>query len=112
MVDDFRTSPDQVTGDSVGDDLVRAIRQISQIKYRMVELFEEKQRTEASELFTLNQKAQAEIAEGRNMLKQMAERTRTHIKKSERRLVNLRNVNKSAEEYVNERFGMDISDFR
>ncbi len=112
LVDDFRTSPDQVTGDSVGDDLVRAIRQISQIKYRMVELFEEKQRTEASELFTLNQKAQAEIAEGRNMLKQMAERTRTHIKKSERRLVNLRNVNKSAEEYVNERFGMDISDFR
>lgn len=112
LADDFRTSPDSIKGDSVGDDLVRAIRQISQIKHRLRELREEKQKTEASELFALNQKAQAEMAEGRNMLKQMAERTRTHIKKSERRLVNLRNVNESAEEYVKERFGMDISDFR
>ena len=112
MADDFRTSPDQVKGDSVGDDLVRAIRQISQVKHRLIELSHEKRRAESSELFTLFQKSEAESAEGRNMLKQMAERTKTHIKKSERRLVNLRNVNKSAEEYVKERFGMDISDFQ
>lgn len=112
MADDFRSSPDSIKGDSVGDDLVRAIRQISQIKYRLIELSEEKKKAEASELFALNQKAQAELAQGRNMLKQMAERTRTHIKKSERRLVNLRNVNESAQQYVKERFGMDISDFR
>ncbi len=112
MADDFRTSPDQVKGDSVGDDLVRAIRQISQVKHRFVELRREKHKSESSELFGLYQQAQAEFAEGRNMLKQMAERTKTHIKKSERRLVNLRNVNKSAEEYVKEQFGMDISDFR
>jgi hypothetical protein len=42
----------------------------------------------------------------------MAERTRTHIKKSERRLENLRNVNTAQEKYVKEKFGMDISDFR
>jgi hypothetical protein len=112
MADDFRTSPDQVKGDSVGDDLVRAIRQISQVKHRLIELRREKQKAESSELYTLNQKSIAESGEGRNMLKQMAERTKTHIKKSERRLVNLRNVNKSAEEYVKERFGMDISDFQ
>ena len=46
------------------------------------------------------------------MIKQMAARTRVHIKKSERRLANLRNVNSATEEYVKERFGMDITDFR
>lgn len=112
LTDDFRTSPEQVTGNSVGDNLVRSIRQISQIKHRLIEISAEKQKAKSSELFALNQKAHAEMAEGRNMLKQMAERTRTHIKKSERRLVNLRSVNKSAEEYVKEQFGMDISDFR
>lgn len=52
------------------------------------------------------------MAEGRNLLKQMAERTKTHIKKAERRLENLRTVNSAAEEYVKERYGMDISAFR
>lgn len=112
LTDDFRTSSDQVTGNSVGDDLVRAIRQISQVKNRLNDLQVEQMKARNSELFSLNQKDEAEKAEGRNMLKQMAERTRTHIKKSERRLVNLRSVNRSAEEYVKERFGMDISDFR
>jgi hypothetical protein len=42
----------------------------------------------------------------------MAERTKTAIKKSARRLENLRNVNEAAEKYVKERYGMDISAFR
>ena len=112
LADDFRDSPDSITGDSAGDNLVRVIRQISQINKRLKELREEKAASEASELFTLHEKFQTEMLEGRPMLKQMAERTKTHIKKSERRLENLRNVNKSAEEYVKEKFGMDISDFR
>ncbi len=112
LADDFRDSPDLIMGDSVGDNLVRAIRQISQINKRLRELRVEKLAAEASELFDLHGKFQAEMSAGRNMLKQMAERTKTHIKKSERRLENLRNVNKSAEEYVKEKFGMDISDFR
>jgi hypothetical protein len=63
-------------------------------------------------MFNLYEQFLTEKAEGRNMLKQMGERTKTHIIKSERRLINLRNVNRSAEEYVKEKFGMDISDFR
>ena len=112
LADDFRDSPDMIKGDSAGDELVRAIRQISQINKRLRELREERLAVEVSELFSLHEKFQAEMSEGRNMLKQMAERTKTHIKKSERRLVNLQNVNTSAEEYVKERFGLDISDFR
>jgi hypothetical protein len=112
LVEDFRDSPDLVRGDSVGDELVRAIRQIWQIKNRLRELKEEKLTAELSELFVLREKVQAEMLEGRNMLKQMAERTKTHIKKSERRLANLRNLNAAQEDYVKERFGMDISSFR
>ncbi len=112
LVEDFRSSPDLVKGDSVGDELVRTIRQISQIKNRLKELREEKLVAELSELFVLREKVQAEMAEGRNLLKQMATRTKTHIKKAERRLENLRNVNSAAEEYVKERYGMDISAFR
>ncbi len=52
------------------------------------------------------------MLEGRNMIKQMSERTKTLIKKAERRLKNLQNVNLAQEEYVKERFGMDISAFR
>ena len=112
LVEDFKNSPDTVSGDSVGDDLVRSIRQIAQIKARLRELKEEKLKAELSDLFVLRKKAQSEFDEGRDLLGQMAERTKTFIKKSERRLENLRNVNEAAEEYVKERYGMDISTFR
>lgn len=112
LVDDFKNSPETVKGDSVGDDLVRAIRQISQIKVRLKELREERLKAELSELFVLREKVEAEMAEGRDLLKQMAERTKTFIKKSERRLENLKNVNEAAEKYVKDRYGMDISAFR
>jgi len=112
LVEDFRDSPDLIMGDSIADELVRAIRQTYQVKNRLKELRQEKLAVELSELFILHEKFQAEMLEGRNMLKQMAERTKTLIKKSERRLENLRNVNLAQEDYVKERFGMDISAFR
>jgi phosphopantothenate synthetase len=112
LVEDFRDSPDLVSGNSIGDELVRAIRQIAQIKNRLQELREEKLKAELSELFTLREKVNVEMLEGRNMLKQMAERTKTLILKAERRLLNLRNLNSAQEDYVKERFGMDISAFR
>ncbi|HSK70223.1 MAG TPA: hypothetical protein VK892_00905 [Pyrinomonadaceae bacterium] len=112
LVEDFRDSPDLVKGDSIGDELVRAIRQIFQIKNRLKELREERLKAELSELYILRKKVHAEMLEGRNLLKQMAERTKTHIKKAERRLANLRNLNAAQEDYVKERYGMDISAFR
>lgn len=112
LVEDFKNSPETVSGDSVGDDLVRAIRQIAQIRSRLIELREEKLKAELSELFVLREKVRAEMDEGRDLLKHMAERTKTFIRKSERRLANLKNVNEAAEEYVKERYGMDISSFR
>lgn len=112
LVEDFRDSPDLIMGDAIGDQFVRAIRQIYQVKNRLKELREEKLVVELSELFILREKVQAEMLEGRNLIKQMAERTKTIIKKSERRLENLRNLNAAQEDYVKEKFGMDISAFR
>lgn len=112
LVEDFKNSPDIVKGDSIGDDIVRAIRQVAQIRVRLKELREEKLEAELSELFVLREKIVAEFAEGRDLLKHMAERTKGFIKKSERRLANLKTVNEAAEEYVKERYGMDISAFR
>jgi len=112
LVEDFRDSPDLIVGDSTGDRLVRAIRQIYQVKNRLKELREERSKAELSELYVLREKSQAEMLEGRNMIKQTAERTKTLVKKAERRLENLRSVNLAQEEYVKERFGMDISAFR
>ncbi len=109
---ELRVSPNAVTGGTVGDELVRAIRQISQIRTRLAEIAREKQENARSELFILYTRAIDESVAGRDMLKQMAERAKTHIAKTKRRLENLKNVNQSAEQYVKERFGMDISDFR
>jgi GTP1/Obg family GTP-binding protein len=112
LVEDFRDSPDLISGDSIGDKLVRAIRQIFQVKNRLQELRAELLTAELSELYILRKKVSAEMFEGRNLLKQMAERTKTHIKKSERRLATLKDLNQVQEDYVKERFGMDISAFR
>ena len=112
LVEDLRNSPDLVKGDLIGDELVRSIRQIFQVRNRLNELREQKRAAELSELFELRAKMVAELEEGRDMIKQMAARTVVQIKKSERRLVNLRNVNKAAEEYVKDKYGMEITDFR
>ena len=112
LVEDFRDSPDLVSGDSVGDNLIRAIRQIYQIKKRFVEIKQEMLAAENTELFTLREKSRAEMLEGRDMLAQMSARTKSHILKSQRRLMNLRNLNVAQEDYVKEEFGVDISEFR
>ena len=109
LVEEYRDSPDLVKGDSIGDELIRAIRQIAQVKNRLKELREEKLKIELSELYILREKVRTEMLEGRNLLKQMAQRTETHIKKAERRLSNLKQVNEAEKIEMNERYGLDVS---
>jgi len=112
LVEEYRDSPELVKGDSIGDELVRVIRQIHQVKRRLFELREERLKAELSELFTLREKVRNEQLEGRNLFRQMAERTRTHIKKASRRLDNLRNISAAEEGDPDDRFGMNVSAFR
>jgi hypothetical protein len=111
LVEEYRDSPDLVKGDTIGDELVRVIRQVAQIKNRLSELRAEKLELELSELYVLREKVTAEMLEGRNLLRQMAERTRTHIKKAERRLYNLLQVNEGQAE-PEMRYGLNVSAFR
>jgi hypothetical protein len=112
LVEEYRDSPDLVRGDSIGDELVRVIRQISQVTMRLKELKEEKLKLELSELYEMREKVRAEQLEGRNYFSQMSARTQTHIMKAQRRLENLRNLNVVQEDYVREKYGLDISEFR
>ncbi len=112
LVEEYRDSPDLIKGDSVGDQLIRLIRQIFQVTRRLKELRAKNLELRLSELFVLREKVRKEQLDGRNLLKQMAERTKTHIKKAERRLANLRNVNDAVESEIKERFGFDVSAFR
>jgi hypothetical protein len=112
LVEEYRDSPDLVQGSSIGDELIRKIRQISQVKGRLKELRAERLELELSELFVLRQKVTSEMLEGRNLLKQMAERTRSHITKARQRLSSLLRVEESPSTASDERFGLDVSAFR
>ncbi|HEY0051216.1 MAG TPA: J domain-containing protein [Pyrinomonadaceae bacterium] len=112
LVEEYRDSPDLVRGNSVGDELVRVIRQISQVAVRLRELKSEKLKAELSEAYAMREKVRAEQSEGRNYFRQMSERTKTHIMKARRRLENLKNLNVAQEDYIQEKYGMDISEFR
>lgn len=111
LVEDYRDSPDLVKGDSIGDELIRVIRQISQVINRLRELREERMKIELSELFVLRAKVRVQMIAGRNLLWEMAERTKTHIQKAERRLSNLQKANQAAEFIGEERSGLKISSF-
>ena len=89
LVEEYRDSPDLVMGDAIGDQLVKVIRQVSQVTVRLRELQSEKINAELSEAYNLREKARSEQLEGRNYFKQMSERTKTHILKSQRRLENI-----------------------
>lgn len=112
LVEEYRDSPELVRGDTLGDELIRVIRQIYQVKRRLRELREERLGTELSELYVLREKVRREQLEGRNLLRQMAERTRTQIRKAERRLNNLRNIVEAEEIDMNERYGLNVEAFR
>lgn len=112
LVEEYRDSPDLVRGDSIGDQLVRVIRQIFQVKVRLKEIKNEKFTLELSETYAMREKVREEQLAGRDYFKQMSERAKTHIMKAERRLTNLKNLNVAQEDYVREKYGMDISEFR
>jgi len=112
LAEEYRDSPDSVRGDSIGDRLVRVIRQLSQVAARLREIESERLTVELSEQYAMHEKVRAEQLEGRDYFRQMSERTKTHIMKASRRLTNLQNLNVAQEDYVREKYGMDISDFR
>lgn len=112
LVEDYRDSPELVKGDTAGEQLVRIIRQISQVTRRLKEIRAEHLEIELSELYLLRDRVRAEQIEGRNLLSQMAARTKTHISKAKRRLSHLNNIVEAGGIEADKRFGLDVSAFK
>ena len=112
LTEEMKVGSEMIRGDTIGDRLVRSIRQLAQVRRRFKEIDREFAEREKSELYELFKETEAHASAGRDLLKQMAERAKTHIMKSQRRLEHLKNVNAAQEEHVKEAFGMDIKDFR
>ena len=110
LLNTHRDSPDLIKGDDCGAKLVRVLRQIHQVKRRLEILQTERVELEKSENNQLLTKVETEMRAGRNLLGQMAERTKTHIKRARRRLDELKQ-NVSVVDY-NEHYKMDVSMFR
>lgn len=110
LLDEHRDSPDLIKGGDFGAQLVRVIRQIYQVKRRLEILRTERTALEASENNQLRLKVESEMQASRNLLSQMTERTKTHIKRARRRLTELKQ-NVSVTDY-NEHYEMDVSMFR
>jgi hypothetical protein len=110
LLNEHRDSPDSIKGNDFGAALVRVIRQIYQVKRRLKILRTERADLEKSENNQLRLKVETEMQAGRNLLNQMAERTKTHIKRARRRLDELKQ-NGSVVDY-NAHYAMDVSMFR
>ena len=73
ILNQWETSPDAVTGDGIGAELVRTIRKIHQVEERLSAIAVEISSLNGSELSVLKVKADAERMSGRDMLSDMAE---------------------------------------
>jgi hypothetical protein len=73
ILDEWETSPDAVTGDGVGAELVRTLRKIHQVQARLATLENEMAALTGSELAVLKARAESEQMNGLDVLAKMAE---------------------------------------
>jgi hypothetical protein len=73
ILDEWETSPDAVTGDGIGAELIRTIRKIHQVQARLASLEIEIARLNRSELSLLKARAESERMRGLDLLAQMAD---------------------------------------
>ena len=83
ILEEYESSPDAVFGDGAGAELVRVIRQIAQVRRRLVEIDEETKGVAESELSELKSRVDEGSRQGRDILNEMASAVNSRI--SERR---------------------------
>ena len=71
---DWETSPESVSGTGIPSELIRAIRQIAQVRRRLDSISQAVQTLRESELYALYQKCNVRSAGGGNLLEEMAAR--------------------------------------
>lgn len=79
ILEQYEDSPDSVRGVGVAADLIRVLRQIKQVKDRLVEIETEIITLEQSDIAVLREKAYEASQQGRDLLEEMAERLQGRI---------------------------------
>ena len=79
IIEKYECSPEAVQGDGTGADLVRAIRQISQIRGRLSEIEAEIEQIIRSDIYQLRVRLEEAAKEGRDLLNEMSDRVTRQV---------------------------------
>ncbi len=77
LLDEWQLSPESVSGDGIGQDLVRILRRIYQLERRLSTIDAEIEQVKRSDLFAMKERVDAASEVGQDLLAQMAAQLRT-----------------------------------
>lgn len=89
ILQEYECSPESVTGEGAGAELVRVIRRISQAKSRLAEIEAELQELLRSDLYQLKQRVDEAGQHGRDVLKELKRKVEEQIAQAKERIESL-----------------------
>jgi len=92
ILDKWHESPEAVSGEDTGAELVRTIRAIAQIKRRLSEIEKEISTIMTSDIYELMTKVHSADAAGRNILAEMSDNTDLEIEDAKNELASIQNA--------------------
>jgi len=95
LLREYEQRPEAITGEDVGTKLIRLIRQAAQLEQHITATEEEIAALHASELYQLQQQIEAEEAQGRDALSQLAAQLQRQIATAQQVLVQMAETDRS-----------------
>lgn len=86
ILTEYESSPEAFQGEGPGAELIRVIRRISQVRGRLAEIEAESQALLRSDLYQLRSRVEEAAQFGRDVLKEMVEKTEEQIAEAKRRM--------------------------
>jgi hypothetical protein len=86
LLNEWESSPDSVSGEGTGAELIRIIRQIARVRIRIEAIGKEDEHLKETELYSLKLKVDQAHAEGRDILSKMASDVDAQIEDANTRL--------------------------
>lgn len=90
ILTEYESSPEAFRGEGPAAELVRVIRRISQVRGRLAEIEAESQALLRSDLYQLRLRVEEAAQDGRDVLKEMVQKTDEQIAEAKRRLAGTR----------------------
>ncbi len=86
ILNEWESSPESVSGEDIGAELVRILRKIAQVEDRLNTISSEIEKLHKSDLYQLKTKVDSAAADKRDLLNEMADRLDNEIAKAEKKL--------------------------